>query len=191
MKSTFAPFLLLAVLGLSRAASAQAPAVQDTPPRPTPLGVGSIGLDGTIDTFEKETRRAVIKTADGVRHAFHFASKTAVHGATATAEDVSTGLDAGSHVVVHYINEGGKNTAVEVDRIGEGGLKALGGAVTHVDRAAKTLAVHLEDGSAMSLHLTERVARDVGKDVRRADKVVVYYADEGGRRVAHYFKKVV
>ena len=42
--------------------------------------------------------------------------------------------------------------------------------------------------------LTERAARDVGKDVDRAvgagANVIVYYADEAGSRVAHYFKRV-
>jgi hypothetical protein len=191
MKRSIAFLLLLAVLEFFRVASAQSQPTQDTPPRPTVGGTGSIGLDGTIDTFEKETSRAVIKTADGVRHVFHLTKKTAVHGARTTTKDVPADLDAGSHVVVHYVREGGEHTAVEVDRVGEDGLKPLHGAVTHVDRGAKTLAVRLEDGSTMTLHLTERAAKDAGKDVKRADKVVVYYADEGGKRVAHFFKKVV
>jgi hypothetical protein len=192
MTTPIALTLMLTLLGVARVAAAQAPPTQDEPPRPTTPGVtGSIGLDGTIDTFEKQTRRAVVKTADGVRHVFHLTKKTAVHGANAAAADVSAGLDAGSHVVVQYVREGGKSTAVEVDRVGEGGLQAVHGSVTHVDRGARTLAVRLADGSAMTLHLTERAAKEAGNDVRRADKVVVFYADERGKRVAHYFKKVV
>jgi hypothetical protein len=191
MKTSIAFALMLTALGISRVGAAQPPPAREEPTRPMPVVTGSIGLDGTIDTFEKQTKRVVVKAADGVRHVFHFTRTTAVHGATATAEDVSAGLDAGSHVVVHYVTEGGEKTAVEVDRVGENGLKELTGAVTSVDRHAKTLAVRLADGSEMTLHLSERAAKDAGRDVKRADKVVVYYADEGGRRVAHFFKKVV
>lgn len=181
---------MLAFLTMSCAAAAgQDLPTQDQPPRPTPLVVGSIGLDGTIDKFEKGTERVVVKAADGIRHVFRLTGRTAVHGAKTTAEDVSAGVDVGSHVVVHYVTEGGEKTAVEVDRVGENGLQELHGVVTHVDRGAKTLAVRVADGSAMTLNLTERAAKDAGRDVKRADKVVVYYADEGGKHIAHFFKK--
>ena len=181
----------LAFLALSCAAAAgQDLPTQDQPPRPTPLIVGSIGLDGTIDKFENGTKHVVVKAADGIRHVFRLTGRTAVHGANTTAEDVSAGVDVGSHVVVHYVTEGGEKTAVEVDRVGENGLRALQGVVTYVDRGARTLAVHLADGSSMTLHLTERAAKDAGRDVKRTDKVVVYYADEGGKHVAHFFEKV-
>jgi hypothetical protein len=50
------------------------------------------------------------------------------------------------------------------------------------------------NGSRQTLRLTERAASDVGKDIDGAAvgtaKVVVYFNDEAGRRVAHYFKRV-
>src|SRR5439155_14672494 len=45
-----------------------------------------------------------------------------------------------------------------------------------------------------TLQLSERAARDVGKDIDRTvgagANVIVYYADEAGSRVAHYFKRI-
>jgi hypothetical protein len=82
---------------------------------------------------------------------------------------------------------------VEVDRIDENGLSVMEGVVTRVDRESKTLAIRLADGSTETLRLSERAAGTVGKDVDRAEdgtKVIVYYADEAGHRVAHYFRKI-
>jgi len=66
--------------------------------------------------------------------------------------------------------------------------------VTRVDREARTISIRLADGSTQTLLLTERAASTVGMDVDRAAaagaKVVVYFTDEAGRRVAHYFRRV-
>jgi hypothetical protein len=66
--------------------------------------------------------------------------------------------------------------------------------VTRVDRAGRKISIRLADGSTQTLRLTERAAIDAGNDVDRAavdaTRVVVYYADEAGQRVAHYFKRI-
>jgi hypothetical protein len=73
-------------------------------------------------------------------------------------------------------------------------LKTVEGMVTPVDRAGRKISIRLADGSTQTLRLTERAATDVGKDVDRAAAnttgIVVYYADEAGERVAHYFKRI-
>jgi hypothetical protein len=92
--------------------------------------------------------------------------------------------------VLHYVDEGGRQTALEVDRVGEGGLPAVEGTVTYVDRRAKRLTVRLADGTVITLRLTDRAAQNAGKDVDNGSQVIVYYADDGGEWVAHYFKKV-
>jgi hypothetical protein len=70
----------------------------------------------------------------------------------------------------------------------------MNGVITKVDRDAKTIAIRLANGSVQTFRLTERAASDVGKDLDSAAdgtvKVVVYYTDEAGHRVAHYFKRV-
>jgi hypothetical protein len=163
---------------------------QERPPVPTAPGlVGSIGLDGTIDKFYSVTHSAVVKTTDGLSHLVHFTDRTAVHGAE-TADAAFRGLKEGSHVVVHYVAEGSQNTAVEVDRVGEGGLHIVQGEVLALDRPARKLTVLLPDQSEVTLRLTDRAAHHVGKEVATRSRVVVYYIDEGGEQAAHYFKKV-
>jgi hypothetical protein len=141
-------------------------------PETTPGVVGTIGLDGTIDKFYSDTQRAIVKTADGVRHVVLLGRHTVVHGNTSSDKGLAT-LEEGSHVVVHYVEEGNRNTAVEIDRIGDGALTSFEGTVTRIDRAAKKLTVHLADGSSVTLRLSDRAARDVGKDVTSGGRVIV------------------
>lgn len=184
--------LALVLASLMIGASSAPAQVESLPPAPypgaTPGTVGTIGLDGTVDKFYATTHGAIVKTADGVRHLVHLTDRTAVHG-TQAGEDSLGALAEGSHVVVHYVTEGDRKTALEIDRVGDGGLSLIEGTVKHIDRAGKTLTIQLADGSSNTLRLTDRAAHDVGKSVKRG-RVVVYYRDEGGERVAHYFKKV-
>ena len=149
--------------------------------------VGSIGLDGTIDKFYSATHTAIVKTADGLSHLVHVTDRTAVHGAES---EPLRGLHEGSHVVVHYVVEHSRKTAVEVDRVGEGGLQIVQGEVVSLDRPARQLIVRLPDDSRLALRLTDRAAHDAGKEVATRTRVVVYYIDEGDAQAAHYFKKV-
>ena len=159
---------------------------QDPAP-PIPGVTGTLGLDGTVDKFYGGTHQMIVKSADGVRHLLHLSSGTEVHG---TTEGPLGGLEDGSQVVVQYVVEEGKETAVEIDRIGDGGFKSAEATVTNIDRAAKTMTVKLADDSSMTLRLTDHAAHHVGHDIETRTKAVVYYADDGGEWVAHYFKRV-
>jgi hypothetical protein len=164
-------------------------AIQETPPV-----TGTIALEGTVNKTYAAANTIIVKTMDGVEHLFHFTRRTVVHGAKDTGDAAFSGLVDGSRVVVHYAVDGADKTAVEVDRIDESGLRVMEGVVTRIDREGKTLAIRLADGSTETLRLSERAAGTVGKDVDRAAedsaKVIVYYADEAGHRVAHYFRKI-
>jgi arginine repressor len=162
-------------------------AAQQTPPV-----TGTVALEGTVDQTYKAANTVIVKTVDGVRHLFHLTGKTDVHGNEAAA--AFRGLEVGSTVVVHYLANGREETALEVDRVDAKGLKTMEGVVTGVDRKGRTITIRLADGSTETLRLTDRAAVDVGKDLDRvadnATVVVVYYANEAGQRVAHYFKRV-
>ena len=152
-------------------------------------------LVGEVIKLDSATKTAVVKAADGTEHTVHFAERTTVHGTSEAAEDTFHGLKEGSKVAVHYTAKGTEETAEEVDHIGEGGLNATRATVVHLDRGAKTLAVQTEDGTKETYHLTDSAASDAGKDIAKGSeksaKVTVYYTEEAGHKVAHFFEKAM
>ena len=153
-------------------------------------------VEGTVKKVDAAGKTIVVKTADGTEHTFHLVGRTAVHGAEATAQGTKEtfhGLKEGSVVVVHYTAKGTEETAEEIDHIGKGGLKVTEGTVKGIDRGAKTIVVKTADGAEETFHLTERAARDAGKGIgegaEKSGKVTLYYTEEAGHKVAHFFKK--
>ena len=153
-------------------------------------------VDGTVKHVSAATKTVVVKTGDGTEHTFHIVARTSVHGAEETGkgtEDTFHGLKEGSHVVVHYTAKGTEETAEEVDHIGEGGLKTTDGTVKTIDRGAKTITVKTASGTEETFRLTDRAARDAGKGIgegaEKSAHVTVYYTDEAGHKVAHFFVK--
>ncbi len=148
-------------------------------------------LDGTAKTV-------AVKAADGTEHTLHFLSRTAVHGTEGTAagaKDAFHGLKEGSDVAVHYTAKGTDETAQEIDNIGKGGIKAADVTVVHIDRGAKTLVVKTAGGTEETYRLTDNATRDTGKEISegagKSGKVTVYYTEEAGRKIAHFFKRAV
>jgi hypothetical protein len=164
--------------------------------QPPPINgvTGTVALEGTVDQTSEAGKTVIVKTVDGIRHLFHVTEKTVVHGSVAAGADTLGGLEAGNRIVVHYTATAGQQTAHEVDRLDAEGLKTIEGVVTRVDRDGRDLSIRLADGSTQTLRLTERAAAYVGRDVDSAavdaTRVVVYYADEAGQQVAHYFKRI-
>ena len=148
-------------------------------------------VEGTVKKVDAGTKTVVVATADGTEHTVHVVSKTAVHGWDATeagAKDGMHGVKEGSHVVVHYTVKGTEKTAQEMDRIGDGGLKVTEGTVSKIDRGTKVLAVKTADGAEATYRITDHAVVDTGKGIEKATKVTVYYTEEGGKKVVHFFK---
>ena len=152
-------------------------------------------VEGTVKKVDAGTKTVVVATADGTEHTVHFVKKTAVHGWDATdagAKDGMHGVKEGSHVVVHYTAKGTEKTAQELDRVGEGGLKVTEGTVSKIDRGGKVLAVKTADGTEATYKISEHAVVDAGnetgKGVEKASKVTVYYTEEGGKKIVHFFK---
>ena len=153
-------------------------------------------VTGTVKKIDAVTKTVVVKTADGTEETFHYVGKTTVHGAEGTAtgtKEVLHGLKEGSEVAVHYTAKGTEKTAHEIDRLGKDGMKATEGTVKKIDRGAKTLTVKTADGVEETFHIADRAVRDtakgVGEGTEKAAKMTVYYTEEGGKKVAHFFKK--
>jgi hypothetical protein len=154
-------------------------------------------VEGTIQKVDAGARTIVVKTADGSEHTIHIVKNTAVHGAAgaaAGAEDAFQSLKEGSDVVAHVTKKGAEESAREIDHIGEGGMKATEGTISSVSRGAKTIAVKTADGAEETYRLSGQAAKETGKDIAtgtgKSAKVIVYYTEEAGRKVAHFFKKI-
>jgi hypothetical protein len=154
-------------------------------------------VHGTITKLDTGTKTIVVKTKDGTEHSVHFVGKTTVWGADKTAaggKDAFKGLTEGSEVVVHYTEKGGEKTATEVDKVGKDGLKFVDGTVTKVGKDGKTVVVKAADGTEHTFdvagHDTADAAKDIGKGADKTGKVTVYYTEESGKKVAHFFEKL-
>jgi hypothetical protein len=154
-------------------------------------------LHGTIEKVDSGTKTIVVKTDDGVRHSLHVVDRTAVHGAgdsEKASEDSWHGLKEGGEVVVHYTKRGTGDTAVEIDKVGQGGLRTTEGAVKEIDRGGKKLVVDTGHGTEETFRLTDHASEDAGKDIAKGtvkgSKVTVYYTETAGKKVAHFFKRI-
>jgi hypothetical protein len=153
-------------------------------------------VHGTVTKVDAATKTIVIKTADGTEHSMHVLDKTAVHGvdaSAAAAKDSWHGLKDGTEVVAHYTAKGTQDTALEIDKVGKDGLKTTDGTIQDIDRGGKKLVVKSSDGVESTFRLTDHAAKDGGKDigeeVEKGAKVTVYYTEDAGKKVAHFFGK--
>src|SRR5882672_6823341 len=175
--TTSSAWLCGLLLGVSSSVSAQ------TPP---PIGgvTGTMALEGTVKTVYKAANTIIVGTIDGVEHVFHYTKNLLVHGSKDTTLE---GLHEGSQVVVHYAMDGTQEAALEVDSLGDQGLKTSEGVVTRIDRRRKQIAIKYPDGKVETLRLTDRAALDAGNEIGPiADgttRVIVYYSGEGGQKV--------
>jgi hypothetical protein len=154
-------------------------------------------VKGTVTKVDAGAKTIAVKTADGTEHTLHFVDRTAVHGAEETgkeSKDALHGLRKGSKVVAHYTARGSEETAEEVDHIGKGGLRAVEGTVSHIDRAGRTIVVKTAHGGEETYQLADHATVDAGKGIaegaEKTGKVTVYYTEAAGRKVAHFFEKL-
>lgn len=146
---------------------------------------GTLALQGSVDKFYSDTNKLLVKTSDGIDHLLDVTKDTTVHGAQSLAS-----LQPGMAVVVHYTVRGIQASADEVDRIGQDGLKLNEGTVMSVNRASRRIAIRFSDGHVQTLRLTHHATVESAGHVHHGNRVVVYYSDESGQKVVHYFKAV-
>lgn len=146
-------------------------------------------VHASIQRVDSAAKIIVVKSDDGISHTFHFLDSTTVHGVDAVdvgSKDSWHGLKEGGEVVVHYAKRGTDDTAVEIDKIGDGGLKATEGTVKEIDKGGKKLTVVAGDGTEETFRLTWRAAKDTGVGIGRGSKVTVFYLGKAGNKVAHF-----
>jgi Cu/Ag efflux protein CusF len=151
--------------------------------------------EGTVKKIDSSAKTVVIATKDGTEHTFRFGERTSVHGVEAAgkgSEEGLHGLKEGTEVAVHYTRRGTVDTAEEIDHIGKDGLKVTEGTLKKIDHGAKTVTIATADGTERTFRFLGRGIRDTGRDIEKGTdksvKVTVYYTEEGGDKVAHFFK---
>jgi hypothetical protein len=182
-KFAIATLAMLATVALAATLNAQTTA---------PPGQGTVALEGTMKTFYKGLNAIIVVTMDGVEHTYHFAERLVVHGGKTPGPDALEGLQEGRMVVIHYSGQGKDQAAREIDIVGDEGLKVTEGRVVKIDRGRKEITIRFANGQTETLRLTDRAAAEAGKDLEKAgetSKIIVYYEDENGQKVAHYFKR--
>ena len=58
-----------------------------------------------------------------------------------------------------------------------------------VDHAAKTVSVKTAEGTEETYHLTDRAVHETGKGLKSGAHVTIYYTEDAGKKIAHYFKE--
>jgi hypothetical protein len=132
-----------------------------------------------------------VKTVDGVEHVLHYTKDLLVHGGKGSGVDALAGLQEGGTIVAHYTVNGSEETVQEIDQVGGAlGLKTAEGTLVGVDRKRKEISIRFADGITETLQLTDRASAEGGNAPKQGERVIIYYANESGHRVAHYFKRI-
>jgi hypothetical protein len=160
---------------------------QSRPPLQEP-----IALEGTMKEFYRGLNIVIVTTMDGVEHIYHFTKDLIVHGGKKPGVDALEDLREGTTVVIHYRMNGARAAADEIDVLGEEGLKITEGVVTDIDRRRQKITITFANGKTETLQMTSRVAAESQATIEEgeATKIIVYYVDGAGGKVAHYFKMV-
>lgn len=176
---------LAVVVGLFACTTAYA---QNRPPLPNE----PVATEGTVKQFYRGLNYIVVKTMDGVEHVYNFTKDLVVHGGKKPGDDALEGLREGTSIAVHYSSAGGNASAQEIDVLGDEGLSFTEGVIAKIDRGKKEITIKFTNGRTETFEMTTRAAAESERleSGGRATPIIIYYADESGHKVAHYFKKV-
>ena len=158
-----------------------------------PLPNDPVAMEGAVQQFYRGVNVLVLTTKDGVQHIYNFTKDLIVHGGKKPGVDALEGLREGTTVAVHYLTTDGVASAQEIDILNGEGLRITEGVVRGIDRGKKEIRIKFANGQTETLQMTTRAAAEspaiVDESGKAPARIVIYYADEGGRKVAHYFKK--
>jgi hypothetical protein len=144
-----------------------------------------VALEGTMKTFYRALNVGLVAARDGIAHAYRFTTDLTVHGGRNPQEAATAlgDLREGAMVVIQSVND---EDRMETE-----------GRVAHVDRGRKQITVKYDDGTVDVLQLAERAAAATWPEEEQAiaaqaagAEATVYYNDEDGRRIVHFFRWV-
>ena len=133
---------------------------------------GTVATDQSTRDQRKVANKIAVAADDAVEH---------VKGVVSHQGKSLSDLKPGTTVVVHIVTDAGSS-----DR-----LNNTEGMVTKVDRGKNEISIRYDNRKTERLTLTDRAGEDAGQDFKNAPagttRIVEYYSDEAGRKVAHYF----
>jgi len=111
---------------------------------------GALGLESTIDTFYSRVHSLVkvMGLGGGIE-------RTRTRGLEAVDS-----LQPGAPVVAYYVVKGVQASAINVHRVGPGGLQVNEGISTRVDRSNKPITITFSHGSTETLRSTRQGVQD-------------------------------
>ena len=164
MKSLgFAALLAVHVIWVAAAAAQQPPPIQGV--------TGTIATETSID----ETTDAGHGILAKVKRVLRLNGRSTVPSGDAAGQEALGGLKKGTRVVVSDAAKG---------------VKEVAGSVVALNLADRTISVRLSDDSIQTLRLSDEAAADAEAAVDAGAKVIVYYRNESGQRVAKHFRRV-
>jgi hypothetical protein len=158
-----AALLAVNVVWVAEAAAQQPPPIQGV--------TGTIATETSID----ETTAAGHGILAKVKRVLHLNGPSTVPSGDAAGEEALSGLKKGTRVVV---SDAAKS------------VKEVAGSVVALNLADRTISVRLSDDSIQTLRLSDEAAADADAVSDVGAKVIVYYRNESGQRVAKHFKRV-
>jgi hypothetical protein len=154
---------------------------------------GTMALEGTMKTFYRGVNKLVVTTVDGMEHMYHFTKDLVVHGSQDSGVEALEGMHEGAMVVIHYAIVSGEPTVSEIDRVADAGFEVTEARVVRIERGQKRITVRFGDGRSETFQLTDRAAAEAPAELEGAQAgttmVVIYYKDEKGQKVVHFFRK--
>jgi hypothetical protein len=161
-------------------------AAQTRPPLPNE----PVATEGTTKQFYRGLNVAIVKTLDGVGHVYSF-TRGLFGGGNDAGGDALGGLREGAHVAIHYSSTDANALAEAIDVPGDEVLNITEAVVTNIDRGKREIAIRFVDGDTATLRMISRLTTDdlriLGDSGKAPGTLVVYFEDESGRRVGHYF----
>jgi hypothetical protein len=153
-------------------------------------------ISGTVEKVDAGAKTIAVKTAEGTVETVKFTEKTTIHGLKDGAKGADLVGKEGGHVIVHATGEGAEKTAHSVEWFGDKTVHTTEGTVEDVGKGTKTVAVKTADGSKEAFEVSEQATVDTGKAVgrytavgaKKGEHVTVYYTEEAGKKIAHFFK---
>jgi hypothetical protein len=159
---------------------------QKPPPIETPEAV-----EASMKHFYRAANVIIVTTIDGMEHVYHFTKDLVVHGGKKPGVDALEGLREGTMILVHRNASGPETSVAEIDLVGDEGLKITEGVVTDINRRKQEITITYTNGTTETLKMTAQAAAEndtLGRPVSTRMRIVIYYADEAGRKVAHYVR---